>query len=228
MRKLALFIFGLGLASATQASVTLSIDVGGMKQSNGTSIAAGTIGILVVDSSGDGFSGSTAGSYSSIVGTQLTANQNLFGSTDDTILKVFSASDLSGSGDIGFSGSLSGYTYGGAIGQSDKLAIYWFPGVTTSGATLGAGQSQMGFFRSDTFDSLSAPGGAGNGYTTFALPADGASLAISYYTTSPNLGGGIAPSSLQAFSIGAAVPEPSRALLLGLGMVGMLARRRRK
>lgn len=196
-------------SSVTFASVTINFTGAEINDAAGSSVGLGTVGILVVDSSGNGFSGSTANTFSEIVGLSLTEGVSI---GDDTILKVFTASDLGGA--VGFASSLVGYDYAGAIGGNDKLAIYWFPGITTIGGTVQSTQAEVGFYRSDSVDV-----GADIG---FVLPTSDGTYNMGFFST--NFGGSVTPSSLNAFNT---TPEPSRVLFLALGGMGLLMRRRR-
>lgn len=224
----ALFL-GLLSLSCAQASVSIAFESGVIRDSSGTAVPVGTIGIVVVDSLGNGFAGTQSGamtssSYAGLVGLQLSAGQSV---GDDVILGVFQATDVDVDGtaplDRVFSGTLlNGYNYSGNIGAGDQLAIYWFPGVTTVGETLTAGQTEAGFYRNSANDLAS------NSQIGFVLPSDGSSNNLFAYDS--NLtgdGGSASPSALTAVAI-AAAPEPSRVLLLGLGALGLVTRRRRK
>lgn len=206
-------------AQSALATVQLDIQTGVLRTSSGTIIPTNTTLILVSDT--NGFS-STGTLSQELLGVSLTAGTT-FGN-GSKILSVIGASDLSGSGDIGYNANqvfdlaALGLT-GGAGTTGTDLAILWFPGLTGTGAaTLANGQS-FGYYRSDVVDS-----GSG-GTWTFNMPADSTSQSI--YALDSNLGGGIAPSTFNAAYTVSGVPEPSRILLAGLGLVGLVMRRRR-
>ena len=201
------------------SATTFQVAIGNVETASSTTVALNTIGILVADTNSDNsFSGSTAGTYASIIGTVLSTGQSI---GSDTIVGIFQATDAGGPGPIGYFDTLQVFNTGG-VTTNTKLALYWFPGVTSIGATLGAGQSEMGFFRSDTADALFG------GDTGFTMPAtdNGASLTLAYGDSSVATGGSTPQSSLRAFTI-TSVPEPSRVLFLALGGMGLLMRRRR-
>jgi hypothetical protein len=202
----------ISISSVSLASTTFQVAIGNVHDASSSNIALGTIGILVADTNSDSsFSGSNAGTYSSIVGTTLSVGSAI---GNDTIVGVFQASDALGPGPIGFFDTISATAAANA-----KLALYWFPGVTTIGAALAANQGQMGFYRSDTPDT------AFGGDIAFAMPAvDGNSYTLAYGDSSLATGGSTPQSSLTAFNM---VPEPSRVLFLALGGMGFLMRRRR-
>ena len=202
----ALLLFSASAFSST----TFQVQVGNILDSSGANVAAGTVGVLMISTTDANFAGSS--NYADLVGLQLTAGQAV---GDDIIAAVFQAGDLGGV--IGF-GDLVTVNYTGNISQNDQLALLWFPGVTSTGAVLGAAQSEYGFFRSD---SVSANSG---GDTSFVLPADtGAALTLAYFDSGVAAGSGVAPGDLRAQG----VPEPSRAVLAGLGLLGLFFRRRR-
>lgn len=208
-------VFIILFAGVAQASTTYNVQIGNILDSSGSNVALGTVGILVVDTQNNGFAGSSPSTYTDLIGLALSSGQSV---GDDIIVGVYQASDLGGV--IGFNDSTV-VNYTGNITDADKLALYWFPGVTTVGATLGAGQSSMGFFRSDT---VSIDSG---GSFAFILPSDtGALGSLAYFDSTVVPSSGISSSQLQAQSI-SAVPEPSRILFLALGGMGLLMRRRR-
>ena len=216
MRSFVFFLVVLCSSTANSAT-TFQVAIGNVQDATSSNVAIGTVGILVADKNADSsFSGSDAGSYSSIVGTVLSAGQNI---GSDTIVGVFQATDAGGPGPIGFFDTVQVFNTGG-VATNTKLALYWFPGITTVGATLGGSQSQMGFFRSDSPDLTFL------GDTAFVMPAvdTGASLTLAYGDNSVATGGGTPQSSLTAFNM---VPEPSRVLFLAFGALGFLVRRRR-
>lgn len=213
MRKL-LSSFALLVASSAFGSTTFQLEIQEAYTSSGSHVAVGTIGILVADSDGSGtFSGSTAETYTSIVGTTLSAGSAI---GTDRIVGVVQAADLGGGpGPFGFGDILQVFNTGG-VTTNTKLAFYWFPGLTTIGDALAANQAQMGFYRND----LAADGGV-----AFAMPGSDSGATLNLLATSVSSGGTTPNLSLTAFNI---APEPSRAMLAGLGLMGLVIRRRRK
>lgn len=209
------------ICTVASASTSFQTYIGDIQTSAGVNVSDGTVGILVADYNNDNnFAGSTAGTYSSIVGTVLTAGSSIGA---DRIVGIYTA--LGGLFTDTISVSYSG-TLGNGVASGTKLALYWFPGQVSGGVLQAAsvtqsptGQSQMGFFRSDATDSL-------GGDQAFVLPADSGAFLNLYYG-SPSQGGNTPQASFQAFNL-SAVPEPSRAMLAGLGLMGLVIRRRRK
>lgn len=111
------------------AKVTLQVNLGGE-----LAVADGTVGVLVVDRSGDGF---LSPDHSSVVGTKLEAGQQI-GLSDDIIIGVLQSSTSDFSGGSGFVGLIRRIDYDALQLQPGMtMTFYWFPGVTTPGATLG-------------------------------------------------------------------------------------------
>lgn len=214
MKKLA-FLSLIVFASVAQASVTLNFDFGPAYTAGGAGMVnTGSLGVLVADTSGSGFA-----QGASLIGSTLSTGSTLGG---NRILGVMNASEITG-GIFGFSSPVSvsdftGLTTGTATGLGGTpLMFYWFPSISSSGTTLGGGES-YGSFRSNTID-------AGSGSDiSFNLPSDGGTYSLAAYDTT--LGGGYASSLFQANSV-AGVPEPGRLMLALIGLSGLFLRRRR-
>ncbi|HCN76921.1 MAG TPA: hypothetical protein DIT13_06960 [Verrucomicrobiales bacterium] len=215
----------LAAASFGHASITINFGLGGVYTAGGGSqIAAGTIGVLVADTTGAGFA-----QGADLVGSTLSVGSSL--GTNGRILGVLSATNnLFGSGIAGFDAAinitdplLSGLTFGTATNNAGSdLMFYWFPGITSAGSTITEGQS-YGSFRED---SLAALAGSASDMS-FNLPANSDLLGL--YANTINTGGDLPNDTFQANSTAgvAGVPEPSRMILALLGFAGLMFRRRR-
>lgn len=220
-----LLLAGIFVAHTAQATVTLQVTVGDLRNSSGNIVPNNTTMVMVSDT--NGFSNlATLGQELS--GVNLTAGTT-FGD-GLRILQVVGASDLN-SGDFGYSATLSGLDLAangltGAAGTAGTdFAILWFPGLTGTGAqTLTDGQS-FGFYRSDTIDSASWGGSIPSDAISFNMPSDPGTYSLA--ATDTNLGGGIATSNFNATGV-VGVPEPSRSMLALLGLSSLVVRRRRK
>jgi hypothetical protein len=212
-------------ASSLHATVTLTMAVGELRDSNGTTVPTGTTMVLVSGTSGFG----TLSSLSSdLSGVNLQSGIS-FG-TGYKILSVAGATDLNPpGGSFGYGTqaefNVTGLTTGAGSSGTD-LAILWFPGLTgTAPQALANGQS-FGFFRSDTIDSATygGPSSVPADAISFNTPTDGNVYQLSY--TDTNLGGGIATSSFTAAGV-VGIPEPSRSMLALLGVACLIGRRKR-
>lgn len=212
----------LAAASFGHASITINFGLGGVYTAGGSSqIAAGTIGVLVADTTGGGFA-----QGSDLIGSTLSVGST-FG-TNGRVLGVLSAtSDLFGSGIAGFEAAinisdplLAGLTFGSATTNTGSdLMFYWFPGITSAGSTITEGQS-YGFFREDSKAALDGSFSD----MSFNLPANSDILGL--YANTIDTFGHLPNDTFQANSV-AGVPEPSRMILAMLGFVGLMFRRRR-
>lgn len=222
--------------SSLHAAVIYQFSVTGVNRATGFANSSGAVtdGMrwgLLFDTTGNGFSGFTGsgnatasgsnGVYDAFVTTAsgfLNANSS---ATDDyywvptnpaasivTSTLTAAGSDPGGSGGIlTAQGSPVGTdTLPSGLNAGDKFAIIWFE----SGNAAGGG------------------GAAGNRYgiftdASFVLPASGAGP---FPFNSP-FTGSVADATKAANLTIAGAPEPSRALLLGFGAVGLMFRRRR-
>ncbi len=155
---------------------------------------------MVIDPTGDGFAPLNGGE-------SLTVGASW---GNDIVLQI---EDLTAGGTDGlYLGSMT-VTYTAPITSGDKIIMYWFPTLTLSSSSLSFGDS-YGSYRDD----VGLDGGA-----PWSLPADtGAALALNALTVS--FGGSLVDGSLIANQV---VPEPSTLVLVGLGLLGMAALRRR-
>lgn len=214
--KRALTISALLLAPLSSfAAVTITNGaIGPLRASNGSSIAVGSVGILVADFSNNGIIDAK--------NTVLSVNSFVGAGSDDQILGVFTATDLDGSGHIGFDFSGTSWNYQGNFGANDQLFFLWFPSISTVGATVGSGVS-YGEFRSSSAD-VSAD-------IAWIAPSDGQNVSIIAF--GEVLGGSPAFSTAELtaakITAGAAIPEPSSfAALAGLAMLGFAGMRKRR
>lgn len=182
---------------------------GGIADNLANSAGVATNGMrwgIIVDTTGNGFS-STYSAYASGTATAGFFNSNGT-ATDDYYIpgaltvngSVFPASDNGTTpGDGSILDDLA-VNYLNGVSSNDKFALIWFNDNTS------ANNSQYGFFTD----------------ASFVLPADtGATAGF----TGPFAGTDPIRSASNTFQ---AVPEPSRLIVLGFGVVGLIVRRRRK
>jgi PEP-CTERM motif len=219
--KVKLFVSSVAsllLSASSYATVTLQFSTSSAKLTNIQNAAGNATGGLrwgiVIntdtpatgfDANGlnyDGFTFPTAGNgvflANGVTGLP-TDDFFFFGATLNTTLATVSGTD-SGTNVIP---SISGVPIGvNGIGAGDNFALIWFDTSTTNDG------DKYGFLYDSSFT------------IPLNLPADGATLDYS-----PNFVGAD-PVRLASNTLGA-VPEPSRLMLLGIGGLGLLFRRRR-
>lgn len=188
--SLALALFAV-LARPASGTVTLELQLGDFYQRNGLTIGDQTVGILVADTSRDGFT-----NQNGIVGSTLSEN-GFLGMSDDRILGLYFATSQQTGGGAFF--DTKTFTFDSTFNEGDALGFYFFPRLTTSNSTVSAGQT-FGFFRSDL---TNTPSG---GTAPFVTPADGTSLTIAYFEELIAPGSGISRQQFTANST-AAVPS---------------------
>lgn len=203
--------FALG-GSLFSQDIQLTYSFVGLSDSTGQPIQDGSFGIVVADTSGNGFLGdytSASSDFNAFDGTSLTFGSALGGSSDDVIVASLTAADYFGYQSFTSSGGFESANYSGGT----NLALYWFSDLTT--ASITGAVSQYGFYRSDTSE-------AGTGTIAFVVPSPGS------YTlagTLSEVGGNASVADLTAV----AVPEPSTyAMMLGALALGFVAYRRRR
>lgn len=201
----------LVLSTTSHASITLQFSQTAVGRATGFANSAGTItngmnwGILI-DGSGNGFS-SAYDAPSSAATSGFLSNNSVV--TDDyfvttgllTANQTPTGTDPGGAGGIS---SLAGIftSYPAGIGQGDAFRIIWFDGAPAAG-------SKYGLF-SDA---------------SFTLPSDGSTT--SYASVFSGSTADPAKPANLSFNSAGPIPEPSRALLLGFGALGLMFRRRR-
>lgn len=223
-------IFGL-LTAALQAATSFSgSGVVGAKLASGLSnVPSGSLALLIVDIAGDGFLGMTGVTPGSFLST-----------TFDPKLTSASAGLASGGsfgGDrvatvttTGASGSIANLLPSQDITSylGKNFAVVWFDGVTTAGAPANAVDgSKYGIIRGNdwTFPIADVAGAL-----TFNSSDNGGASTLWQANGNTGVGlntGGFATGTTTAsatFVVG--IPEPSSALLLGVGALGLLRRRR--
>jgi hypothetical protein len=218
MKLLAAITFILFSVAGSNALASWSINTGAigvLNNASGNPIDINSIGILVADLSNGGISDP--------FGTTLSAGASFSTNSNNLILSVLSAVDIGG-GYRGFDLSGTSLSYAGDFGPGDNLYLVWFPLISVAGSVVGYG-IDYGVY-----------GGAAATVSTDSTmawvgPADGFAYELFSLTTGPATDFSLPPSvgadsSLQATLT--TVPEPSSALLLGLGAAGLYLLRRRK
>lgn len=202
----------LGLtATSSLATVTLQFSQTGVARATGFANQAGaaTNGMnwgVVIDSTGNGFSGgydvfsSTASGFLS-VGSVATDDYYV---TTGLLTSTQSATGTDPGG-VGGITSLANIfaTYPTGVNAGDAFRIVWFDGTPTAGSYYGM-MSDAGF----------------------VLPSDGNTTSFASIFNNGTSADPLKPANLQ-FPGAAPVPEPSRMMLLGFGLIGLFFRRRR-
>ena len=212
-------IFILFVASSVYAFATFTIQfqAGNFTDRSGGLLLDGSLGILVADTDGSGFSGLVDGS-SDLIGSSLSVG-NTLGASNVLILGITASSDI-GTGGGGFSDFYS-LNYSGDFGEGDDLGFYWFPEIDIIGSTISP-STDYGFYSSSVLD---ADAGADVSFTD-NLP-DSGSYSLATFDSSID-GSSPDPSFFQA-QFTSAVPEPSTyALFAGVLTLGYIVVRRRR
>jgi hypothetical protein len=232
MTKLASYLSLLvGFSLSASATTTLQFSQTGIGVLAGLSNNAGLSGVngmqwgIVYDTGGDGFGGLTFDSSGYLSAATGTTGYNVFSlasgflsgntsATNDyfyvpvvipTTQNRASISGVDPGGDgavLSLTGAFNNSDAGKPAGLNtgDRFAIIWFEAAPVDGSYYG----------------MFSP-------SVFQTPASGATLPLASNFTNGNVADPIQPASLQF----GAIPEPSRLVLLGIGFIGLFARRRR-
>lgn len=201
------------VSSSVFAAQTLQFNTAAGRATNfanaAGSTAAGLQYAIVVDTAGDGFDSVVLAQPYDIFASSVTTAQflSVLGvATDDRYFAgalTVDSTPFGGEGAPGTIANVSSVVYGGAggIAAGQAFALFWLNDNTANDAGL------------DRYGFLNLPG--------MIMPADAGG-----FTNFGGLFTGADPLR-QANIVFGPVPEPSRMVLLGLGLVGMLFRRRR-
>ena len=114
----------------------------------------------------------------------------------------------------------------GSQKTGDEMALRWFPQIT-----LAQYESGTKTLAGEVFGTYNPAGGNPDGGTAWTVPADGATIQDLFFFTSNSDGGGsqlptagLAATPVLGLSV---APEPSTYVLLGMGLLALLAIRRR-
>ncbi len=198
-------IAALGSANA---SISFDLQADGLQDKFGDLLKPPAVVVFVADTNNDGFGPLEPG--------QLLSINASMGSSDDRVLAKFDGTlnSIDGYAQIFtslFLQNINEWT------QGDALGIYWFPDLTVSTGSIGAGDS-YGFFSGEALNS-SRP------WTT---PSDGTSAyGLYFFTIAGQIAGGTHLASAGVANLSVA-PEPSTALLLAIGLGALWCHRRKR
>jgi hypothetical protein len=214
MKPLITLILAISALATVESKATVTLQFGqtGVARASGFANNAGvaTNGMrwgIVIDSSGNGFG---AGSYdvfdqgtNGFLNISATASDDYFVTTGlSTNSATATGSDSAvTAGAITQLTNILGPTFPSGVTANDAFRIIWFDGAPATGTYYGM---------------MSDP--------SFVIPADGNT--VSFASIFAGNSDPIKSANLQ-FPGAAVVPEPSRLMLLGLGVFGLFFRRRR-
>jgi len=207
------------VAYQAKATIVINMAVGTLQDQNGVVTPAPAIALLVSDTSGLGLGGgisNLAANSSLTLGGDLTINGGGVG--DQIIGKWVIAA---GSGGNGLLSDSTSFALTAPLATAQNLYLLWFPTLTSSSSTPGAG-THYGGYQAGALQAVA------DGGQPWLMPADGANVTLAGLTSAN--GGSTPQSNLQAsFATPAPEPEPSSIALVVIGLfgaVGMFRRRR--
>ena len=230
---LALLTFSVALASVSNAAITLGgAAIKNVQGTTATDLDTGRLGLLIVDTAGDGFlTGLTGGtspaagnpfssaSGYSTIGSGLTVNSTFGG--DTVVARLTTAVSF---GDTVMNGTLTGFTATPYLNKN--YAIVWFNTLTNAGAeTTAPAGAYFGIARGGDWTFPAADSGTFT-FGTGATNLDQITLAAGGSTSAATVVAGQSVAFATAGTSLSFVPEPSAALLGALGALGLLRRRR--
>ena len=203
------------LGSHSFGAISFDIQADQLRTSGGAAAPTSTLALLIADTGNDGFGSLQAG--------QATSVNSVVGDTNDRVVAKF---DLLGNGTAGYLGvNPSGLTYANVTGwaQGENLRLVWLPSLTSSSSSITGGTTYGAYTSSTGVDGSSAwvtPSGGLTGSTT--------NYKLYFFNTAGTIQAGTNAATVgnASFTV-AAVPEPSRVMLLGLGLGAFIVRRRR-
>lgn len=207
MKRIAIFVVACLVSLTARASVTLNLQAFELKLESGQAMPTSGIVLLVASTTDMTFS------FQSDMNNNLASlSQGSFLSGDDLILFKW---NLTLNNTPGFlldtTGSLD---LSGNWGANDPLQLYWFPTLALNSPTAGS-DTQFGQYRTDQ-----ALDGSDTGWFT---PADSSTIALNLFTM--DRGG---QSGIDGRATFHTIPEPSTMALVGVGMLSLVALRRRR
>ena len=231
--KLALLTLSVALASVSNAAMSLGgTALKNVQGTTATDLVAGRLGLLIVDTAGDGFLTGFTGGTSPVSGNPLSPSgiyspngagltiSSTFGG-DLVVGRLTTAVSF---GDTFMNGTLTGFTATPYLNKN--YAIVWFNTLTTAGTeTVAPGGTYFGIARGGDWTFPAADSGA---YTfgTGATSLDQITLAAGGSANAATAAAGQSVAFATAGTSLSFVPEPSAALLGALGDLGLLRRRR--
>lgn len=194
-------------AITTSLATTATLQIGGLRDNDGNILPNGTVVVIVADT--NPLNGGLPSS-SDLLGETL----DIGDINGDDILSSFTV-DSTQLGVLGSTSEQFSYT----LPASTNLGVYWFTGVTDPSLALTANQ-EYGFFTSTEINTAS-----GGTINLVSEPDQNSGGLAAYFSDDVAPGSGILSSDFEADMTVA--PEPSTALVLGIGAVAGLFRRRR-
>jgi hypothetical protein len=218
MKKLLIISSAItSLAASSQAAITLQIQGDLIQDQLNVGVPLQALYLLIADTNGDGFSGVKSDGSTSI-GSPISPG------SDDLIVYRGNFTTYGVDGVLFATASnlntdlIPGWTVG------DPLAIMWFPSLTVASTTFITGQRYGFYTNSNAVDGSSA---------WITPPNTGASASLGFFTKngaelSPGPSASNPATAGVASQVVAPVPEPSALCFVGLGIAGLVARRRRE
>ena len=230
---LALLTFSVAIASVSNAAISLAgTALKNVQGTTATDLVAGRLGLIIVDTTGDGFlTGLTGGTSPaagnvfssankySTTGAGLTINSTFGG--DLVVARLTTSTSF---GDTTMAGALTGFTATPYLNKN--FAIVWFNTLTTAGSeTLASAGLNFGIARGADWTFPAADSGAYT-YGTAVSNLDQITLGAGGSSTAATAAVGQSVAFATAGTSLQFVPEPSAALLGAVGALVLLRRRR--
>ena len=232
--KLALLTFSVAIASVSNAAITLTgTALKNVQGTTSTDLVAGRLGLLIVDTAGDGFlTGLTGGTspaagnvFSSVnkystTGAGLTVSATFGG---DLVLARLTTSTAFG--DTSMAGALPSFNAASYLNKN--FAIVWFDSLTTAGSeTVASAGVNFGIARGADWTFPASDSGQLFSYGTGGSNLDQITLGAGGSSTAATAAAGQSVAFATAGTSLQFVPEPSAALLGAVGALVLLRRRR--